>query len=661
MAAFGRVYCFRWMGGLTQAFMKRRDFLKSTATIAGTGLAAGYGARANGNDARPVPGPQPNILFILVDELRYPTVFPNDVKTVDQFVKKFMPNVYRKLWKKGVKFGNYHTAANACTPSRGVLITGLYSQQNWLVTTILSTPYGSTVPANQPVLNPAFPTYGKLLRDAGYQTPYVGKWHVSVPSSDPSALEPYGFDYYKSYYDPTGDNLQGTYGDENRGYHNDEFTANNAIDWLTTQRPEGQPWCLTVGFINPHDREFFPAGTEFQTYNDLFFNNPVANPDNLDQFVKYPGNGPVVDWDTNALKSPPSFGFPKVPPNWESADSIAAKGLKTQTFIREFQQGVWGGINDDPNATDPTIVQYKNPLPNLDLNLGVLKMPYNYWQRGLDSYGQVTQIVDIQIGRVLDELESLPRAVSENTIVVFASDHGEYSGAHGFVQGKLGTVYEEAWHIPLVVVDHSGRFTGDISTIRTGLASSVDLSTMLVSLGNFGTRDWMQGYLSRIYGDRHDMISMLKSADAPGRRYVLYATDEIAPDYFNFNRAPTHVLGLRTEDTKLGVYSKWVPLTSHIIRPSVELEFYDYSTERGRLELDNLALHHDPREYAAYLRLINVLLPQEMQELLPPPLRGQQEKSKIAHLIFRELIQLKPSGDWKRGDLTAVLGYGAKF
>src|SRR6185312_11286537 len=80
-----------------------------------------------------------------------------------------------------------------------------------------------------------------------------------------------------------------------------------------------------------------------------------------------------------------------------------------------------------------------------------------------------------------------------------------------------------------------------------------------------------------------------------------------------FQSRPTHVLGLGTEDTKLGVYSKWVPLISHIIRPSVELEFYDYSAERGRLELDNRALHRDPRAHAQYLRLVNRILSQEMQ------------------------------------------------
>ena len=121
--------------------MKRRDFLKGTAAATGGGLLAGLGPiRGQGTStAAAVPGPKPNILLILVDELRYPTVFPAGINTPGEFLKKHMPNVH-KLWHKGVKFGNYHNAANACTPSRGVMITGLYSQQNWLLTTILSTP-----------------------------------------------------------------------------------------------------------------------------------------------------------------------------------------------------------------------------------------------------------------------------------------------------------------------------------------------------------------------------------------------------------------------------------------------------------------------------------------------------------------------------------------
>ena len=365
-----------------------------------------------------------------------------------------------------------------------------------------------------------------------------------------------------------------------------------------------------------------------------------------------------MPWDKNDLKSPQSYGYQTLPPNWEDAKSIAKNKPSTQTFYREFSQGVWGGITDDPSQDTATIKRYPSPRPLV--NYGVAKMPFSYWQRGLDSYTQVMQIVDAQIGSVLDTLYSLPTNVWQNTVVVFASDHGEYSGAHGFVQGKLGTVYEEAWHIPLIVVDPSDRFTGDINTIRMGLASSVDLSTLLVSIGNNGTRDWMKGDLRRIYGERLDMISMLQSADAPGRPYVLYATDEIQPDYFNFNKAPTHVLGLRYDDTKLGLYAKWVPLTSDIIGVSKELEFYDYSTTRGKLELDNTA-STDPRARDMAQQLLNNIIPNELQQPLPGILRLEQEKSKIAHLLYREFIALRPAEVWQNGGLQTLLGYGAEF
>ena len=639
--------------------MKRRDFLKSTAAVSGSALTGLASADAQSTDSRgSAQGRQPNILFILVDELSYPTVFPGDIKTPGEFLATYMPNLHEYVWQKGVKFGNYHTAANACTPSRGVIITGLYSQQNWLLNTILSTPYPPGTSQPQPVLNPLYPTYGKLLQASGCQTPYVGKWHVSVPDSTPSALDQYGFAYYKSYYDPTGDNLQGTYGDRSRDYHNDEYTASRAIEWLTKERPTNQPWCLTVGLVNPHDREFFPAGTEFKTYNDLFADHDV-NPRNLQQISKYPGNGPVVSWEKNKLKSPDSYGYPVLPPNWEDTDSIKQNKPKTQTFVREFQQGVWGGITDDASQNTASIERYPSPRPLLDF--GVVKMPYSYWQRGLDSYTQIMQIVDGQIGRILEQVRELPPDVRDNTVIVFASDHGEYSGAHGFVQGKLATVYEEAWHIPLIVVDPTGRITGDIGSIRHGLTSSVDLSTMLVSIGNNGSRDWMmQGNLEEIYGARHDMIAMLKSANAPGREYVLYATDEVVPNYYNFNKAPTHVLGLRYQHTKLGLYAKWIPLTSDLIGRSIDLEFYDHTTPRGKLELDNTA-DSDARAQAMMQRLLYDLVPNQMQQRLPGGLGVAQQLSKTAHLLFREFLALQPAKVWQNGGLQKILGYGRMF
>jgi arylsulfatase A-like enzyme len=634
--------------------MKRRDFLKSTAAVAGASMASRLGFAKRATES----GPQPNILFILVDELRWPSVFPVGIHSPEQYFKRFMPNLYRYIWKRGVKFSNYYTAACACTPARGTIITGLYAHQSWLVTTITTNP-------NVPVLNPAYPTYGKLLQAAGYSTPYFGKWHVSVPNG-PSDTAPYGFDW-NSPPDPSGYNLQGTYGDFNSDpqFHNDAYTTNQTLAYLQNVKTTDGPWCLTVGYVNPHDREFFPAGTEFLTYTNLFAhynqNHPSAP---LNQVLDYTNTPPIVDWDTNQLKSPPCFRYPLLPPNWQNPRNYAATGKPTtHTFIQQFQEAVWGGVTANPRQRGFRV----RPYANGDTGFGIGFAPFHYWQRGLDSYTQITQILDQQIGAVLDQFHQLPRSIIENTVIIFASDHGEYNGAHGFVQGKIGTVYEECMHVPLIVVDPSGRFTDDTHVIRSGFCSSVDLLNMFVTLGHKGDTTWLTQFPNnQIYANRLDMYSMLKSQWAPGRSYLLFSTDEIAPGFFDFNNSPTNILALRTNDTKVGVYSDWLPATTTINPRTVQLEFYDYCTRAGQLEI--ISHPNDPRAEEGYEALVDNYIPNELAAPLPGnpldpnSLRFQQLKSEVAHLIYRDLIKNEPDSTWRTGNgLRELLGYGGQF
>jgi len=362
--------------------------------------------------------------------------------------------------------------------------------------------------------------------------------------------------------------------------------------------------------------------------------------------------------DDNKLKTPPSYGYPELPPNWESTeDWNRRKKPSTQTFIKGFQNLTWGGVHDDSEHTQLSIENYATTNPSS--KLGLVKMPFSYWKRGLDSYTQIIQTVDEQIGAVLDALHALPQDVVDNTVIVFASDHGEYSGAHGLIQGKLGSIYEEAWHIPLIVVDPSGRFTGDIDDIRMGLTSSVDLTPLLLTLADRGSTNWLTPTLRKIYQKRHDMFSMLKSNSAPGRPFILHATDEVCPDYYNPTMAPTHVRGYRTEEYKLGVYADWDPSTSNITLDSVLLEFYDYSTESGRMELDSNP--DDARVQPLLDQLIEQIIPGELQQPLPVPFRVDQLLSKKAHLKYRDYIESQSPSFWENGGLYTALGYGAEF
>ena len=60
---------------------------------------------------------RPNILFIIVDELRYWRVFPEGINNVGQFLHQFMPNTYRRLWVPGVKVAGHYTANQGWSPA----------------------------------------------------------------------------------------------------------------------------------------------------------------------------------------------------------------------------------------------------------------------------------------------------------------------------------------------------------------------------------------------------------------------------------------------------------------------------------------------------------------------------------------------------------------
>ncbi len=604
--------------------MDRREFLKKSGAVAAGGALANLGILERAASAGAKIDQRPNIVFILVDEMRFPSVFPAGVSSPEQFLRRFMPNVHQ-LWTAGVKFESYYSSGNACSPARATIATGLYPHQQWLLATRTST---------GPALQAGFPTYGKLLRTFGYRTPYIGKWHLSNPPANhriDGYLENYGFQGYTNP-DPTGTNGQ--------GFYKDGHIANQAVRWLERYRGDG-PFCLTVSFVNPHDKQFFWAGTEGDFYEQLFAGNALQPFATGYQSVPFENN-------------PARLGYPAVPPNWESLDDLTNHNKPdSQQVIRSFQEAVWGGAPDDRTSGKFTVTA--SPLE--PESLGVATAPFHYWRRGLDMYTQVLTMVDRHIGTVVS---AIPKPQLGNTVFVFASDHGEYAGAHGLLSGKLGTAYEEAIHIPLIVTDPSGRFTRAVDKPRQQLVSSVDLVPLLVTLGNRGSSSWRTGENGRIYSERLNVVDILRSPRAPGRDHVLFATDEILPSAMNYLRAPTHVLAVRTQQAKLVTYTEWAPLTTRRIPTSLKLEFYDYSTAAGRAETESRP--NDPRAKAMATKLFNQYVPQQMEAPLPLRLHSTVRKAHASYVIFRALTnaytysQLVP-----QQKLATVLGYSENF
>jgi uncharacterized sulfatase len=183
---------------------------------------------------------------------------------------------------------------------------------------------------------------------------------------------------------------------------------------------------------------------------------------------------------------------------------------------------------------------------------------------------------------------------------------------------------------------------------------------LLVSLGHDNSRNWIRGHLQQIYGGRQDLNAMLGSASVPGRSFVVFATDESAPGYYNFNNSPAHILGMRTQETKLGTYSMWSGPTAHIEAGSAEHEFYDYASTDGQLELKNLP--DDPRATAALKELFGTIVPNELRAPLPDTLGQVQALAKSQYLIYDALIRnMKESSSFSAGQIASELGFGLMF
>jgi len=570
---------------------------------------------------------RPNIIFVLVDELRFPVHFPKGIPDSDQFMARFMPNTYRLLWSKGVRFDNYFTSASDCSPARGTVVTGLYSQQTYCMATRASGTTPQTTSAPQPSLDPAFPTYGKLLRDAGYDTPYAGKWHLSdFPAGyDSSAASWYLNDYgFEGLTIPDAVGLPGQGCGATPGAPgpvgatpppSDAEIANTAVTWLQARAKQDtkRPFCLTVGFVNPHDKQFFWGGIDATRYRAMYDQAGLPAP------MGY-------TFDTVRELYPPSYGY-DLPDNWQSGSFVNEPHL--HSVFREVTNGLVGSIGTDNSVTGFSMVP--SPIAAYGQNA---MAPYHYWNVAQDMYTQAMSDVDVQIGQVV---QNIPPALLANTIVVFTSDHGEYASAHG-LQGKGMSVFQETMHLPFCFTDFTGRYATTPGS-RSQFASHVDLLPMFGNIG-YGDSSWMnEPAYKDLYAKRNDLLAVVQNPGASVvRPYCLYAADEVLTAEQNFAKAPEHVLGYVDAKQKLGVYSRWQENGSLPQSAGQELEYYDYGTEKGRLELESLPTSGAAR--ALSQKLLQEYLPNELQAPLPERYQAAQQSALENYWTYVKLASL---------------------
>lgn len=190
---------------------------------------------------------RPNVLVVLCDDLGY-----GDLGCYGHPVVK-TPNVDR-FAAEGLKLTHCYAAAPNCSPSRTGLMTGRTPTRvgilNWI-------PYYCPMHVRRSEV-----TVATLLRNAGYQTCHVGKWHLNGHFNSPQQPQPWdhGFSHWFStqnnalpnHRNPVNFVRNGRDVGPLTGYAA-ELVADEAIDWLTDIRRDPDPFFLFVCFHEPHE------------------------------------------------------------------------------------------------------------------------------------------------------------------------------------------------------------------------------------------------------------------------------------------------------------------------------------------------------------------------------------------------------------------------
>jgi len=378
--------------------------------------------------------PKPNIIFIFSDDhatnaiSAYGGIYNDLART---------PNIDR-IANEGALLTNTLCTNAICGPSRAAILTGKYSHINKYYKNYK----GGIFDSKQW-------TYPQALKEAGYQTALVGKWHL--------ASEPVGFDYYKYHISQGQQGLywNPVYNDngkkiKEKGYATN-LTTDFALDWLNG-REEKEPFCLLLQFKAPH-REWSPD----TKYKDLWEDIEMPYPATFNDTYK---GRELTAGDTEMTMDYFSRKDMKMTP----PDSLSKK-----------ERRKWLRFGVKPGET---VV----PSENLS-NEEIRKWKY---QKYIKDYLATIKSVDDNIGRVLEYLKE--NGLEENTIVVYASDQGFFLGEHGFFDKRF--MYEEALRMPFII-----RYPGKIKPgiIVDDIITNIDFAPTLLEMAGIPVPEAVQG------------------------------------------------------------------------------------------------------------------------------------------------------------------------
>jgi len=386
---------------------------------------------------------KPNIIFIVSDD--------HANRTISAYGSgiNHTPNIDR-IANEGAIFVNSYNANSICGPSRASILTGKHSHKNGV------TGNGASWNGNQTL----FP---RVLKQNGYKTALIGKWHLNSNPGDE-------FDYWKVlmgagrqgfYYNPFFITSKGEELTE-QGYSTDIVT-DDALEWLDeNSKNEEQPFLLFVQFKATH----VPRMPHFR-YLDKYKNDTIPEPTTL--FDDYSTRERYAKEANMKLRYRPL-------PLLEDHDPSTNIYFKRMT---KDQLEKWHSYKDPINKE---YFKLKNE--------GKLKgdaMKKFAYQQFIKDYLRCVDGIDDNVGRILAWLDE-NKQIKENTIIIYASDQSYFTGEHGFAEKRF--MYEEALMMPFVM-----RYPKKIKpgTRIEQMIQNIDYAPTLINAAGIDIPNDMQG------------------------------------------------------------------------------------------------------------------------------------------------------------------------
>lgn len=290
-----------------------------------------------------------NIIIILADDMGY-----GDIQAYNPESKIATPNL-NTLAQEGMRFTDAHTNSAVCTPTRYGLVTGRYAWRTRLKRGVLSG-YSSHL------IDSSRTTIASLLKQKGYYTAVIGKWHL-------------GIDY----------------------------------PWVAGEAPKG------VNNLN-----YFAKNHEID-YNIAVKNGP--NSLGFDYSFLVPGSldmSPYVYLKNGKATSIPDSISPRVPFPAYTRKGEIAPDFTHQTALDKLTEKAINYINNRSGKEEPFLLYFPLTGPHKP----ALPAERFIGKSGFGPYGDLVMQIDWTVGEVLEAIKK--NDIEDNTIVFYTSDNGSY-------------------------------------------------------------------------------------------------------------------------------------------------------------------------------------------------------------------------------------------